>query len=411
MPRSRPLLLVLALLSKVVYVVSQIDGSGNPVPAGAYPPATQGIIGSAPAYFGFDGCDEAPFSKQFIKDAYDTMHQIASMEGIYQNVPWTEAAATEFFGPESDISSSIQKDIQSKHAISPKTQVLTAAQGVMSYINDVRSPPFFAASHNIHVSLPYSMISWPALDRNSVTDSPACRIRTVEAYSDQDDGQGYFQINFCPRFFNFVSLSDAMITGLAFTDTDDRFNLDNYENRARCVLEITHLDYFTGKKVESSAVYNPYWTKILARYVTRSTPTGTLTQASADNFAPYALAKYVKAHGLGDHPYFPTVSRSLKPVLMPQLAEPVRISSIKFDLDTDRSPIINDTEFGSWVAFDEAIPCEDNVIGNSGNNSLTVDGFLDDTQLGESYIVEKMGWLANAFTFGEMTGLNLRICL
>ncbi|MCJ1399599.1 hypothetical protein MMC11_002801 [Xylographa trunciseda] len=219
-----------------------------------------------------------------------------------------------------------------------------------------------------------------------------------------------------------------MTTGLAFTDPDDRFNLDNYENRARCFFhEVTHLDYFvdapdtdqhvwdwrvtikTGKKVESSAVYNPYWTKILARYVTRSLPTGTLTQASADNFAQYTLAKFVKANGLGDHPYLPTVSRSLKPIRMPQLVKPIGISSIEFDLDTDGSPIFNDTEVDSWVASDEAIPCEDNVTGNSGNNSLTVDGFLDDTQLGESYIVEKMGWLANAFTFGEMTGLNLRI--
>ena len=40
--------------------------------------------------------------------------------------------------------------------------------------------------------------------------------------------------------------------------------------------------------------YGPFWTKVLAKYNSKSNPYGTLSSQSADNYAQYALARYVQ---------------------------------------------------------------------------------------------------------------------
>lgn len=53
----------------------------------------------------------------------------------------------------------------------------------------------------------------------------------VEAFPDQDDGNGYSQITFCPLYFAKPSLVVAIIKGLSSGDHEVRFNLETYENR------------------------------------------------------------------------------------------------------------------------------------------------------------------------------------
>lgn len=53
----------------------------------------------------------------------------------------------------------------------------------------------------------------------------------IEAYSDENDGNGYSQTTFCPRYFDLKSLGTVISNGLAETDTYDKYDLTKYDNR------------------------------------------------------------------------------------------------------------------------------------------------------------------------------------
>jgi hypothetical protein len=128
-------------------------------------------------------------------------------------------------------------------------------------------------------------------------------------------------INFCPVFFEKRNLNDAMAFGLGKTD-NSKFNLETYENRAAIMYhEMTHLDLaadssgqntpnpriidlkITYEETDGSQwrtkAYGPLRTKMLARYEPPSPDdemtTGWYMQRNADNFAMFALAKYVQS--------------------------------------------------------------------------------------------------------------------
>jgi hypothetical protein len=56
----------------------------------------------------------------------------------------------------------------------------------------------------------------------------------------------------------------------------------------------------TKSKTMTADTYGPFWTKVLARYDSKSNPFGTFTSKGADNYAQYALARYVQSQ-LGEY--------------------------------------------------------------------------------------------------------------
>jgi hypothetical protein len=164
---------------------------------------------------------------------------------------------------------------------------------------------------------------------------PAGGTNQVEAFS-EPDGK-YSRITFCNDFFSLNSLSDAVKLAKA-KPREDKNDLTNWNNRARVFFhEVTHLDYFMnagddpkdkspyvtdlkfklkvgGLKQEFEA-YGPFNAKIVRNYVTKKAADSAyysqrngecylllessslfvlLTVILADNYAYFALAKYVQ---------------------------------------------------------------------------------------------------------------------
>lgn len=126
----------------------------------------------------------------------------------------------------------------------------------------------------------------------------------------------YSRITFCSGFFRLPTLDEAMEIG-QFNGGND---LANYDNRARCFFhEVTHLDYFmnSGQNDEGlspvvsdleieirtpgsgrnywDTAYGPFNAKLLRNYQDADPQySGYYTQRNADNFAFFALAKYIE---------------------------------------------------------------------------------------------------------------------
>jgi hypothetical protein len=120
-------------------------------------------------------------------------------------------------------------------------------------------------------------------------------------------------------------------------------NLKNWNNKARCFFrEITHLDYFMNAGDDAKAkcpyvsdleieytsrgqtdwydVYGVYNAKVLRNWVDPDpTYSGYFTQRNADNYAYFALAKYVQGQ-IGQYPSSPTPGRK-KPTQEPRDAQ------------------------------------------------------------------------------------------
>lgn len=112
-------------------------------------------------------------------------------------------------------------------------------------------------------------------------------------------------------------------------------DLSKWNNRARTFFhEITHLDYFMNApktnpyvsdlEVKTSAsgswyeAYGPKYAKIIAQYTDPTDPSysGYFSQRNADNFAFYAVAKYVESQ-IGWYPDRPAIG-SRKPYGQPR---------------------------------------------------------------------------------------------
>jgi hypothetical protein len=165
----------------------------------------------------------------------------------------------------------------------------------------------------------------------------------LEAFSDANpDDSRYSRITFCNDFFKLNTFQDAMTLGKKLK-AKDKTNLIKWNNRARCFFhEVTHLDYFmnagagddgkspyvsdlevnypTSGKNEWHACYGPYNAKVLRNWVPEDAQySGYFTQRNADNYAYFALAKYVQKQ-IGKYPSSPSPGRK-KPTQEPRDAK------------------------------------------------------------------------------------------
>lgn len=172
----------------------------------------------------------------------------------------------------------------------------------------------------------------------------------MEAFSEPNpENSRYSRITFCNGFFKLLPFQDAIKAGNALP-AKQKTNLENWNNRARCFFhEITHLDYFmnagkdddgespevidlevqyTTKKVPGwHDCYGPYNAKVLRNWVDPDPQySGYFTQRNADNYAYFALAKFVEGQ-IGQYPSSPSPGKK-KPLQAPLDAvkhEPVSI--------------------------------------------------------------------------------------
>jgi hypothetical protein len=138
------------------------------------------------------------------------------------------------------------------------------------------------------------------------------------------------------------TFSDAISQGKALPAAQKK-DLSKWDNRARCFFhEVTHLDYFMnagagddGKspyvsdleiyytdrgKDDWHDVYGPYNCKVLRNWVDPNPKySGYFTQRNADNYAFFALAKYVEGQ-INQYPSSPSPGRK-KPKKEPQDAQ------------------------------------------------------------------------------------------
>ncbi|KAM5462559.1 hypothetical protein MferCBS49748_006466 [Microsporum ferrugineum] len=352
------------------HVLCQDEG-GFP---GLYPIAPEGNNWLGTRIFGFENCG---INTQTIKYDYDDMHRIASTEGVYRNVAWGEAAAHEYFGPGLVINSGIRRSIEVKYSY-PSAQIVRCDD-------------------------PKKLCADPC--------DPERASKNVNAYAAQDDGKKYPQINFCPQYFELRSLGGAISFGLSQVYARQRFDLDTYINRASVFYhEVSHLTYFINsppyicdweiylevKKdvYQWKPAYQARFTKILARAI-EDHSYGYYSGQSADNYANFALAKYVKANGLGDHPFYPVLAEITKPKGSPRM---LREGVVVYNLDDEGVPVFNEGSLGTDPAS-----CSKNEV-----MSTKIKGFAKDSDYGTPYTVEHRGWLANSLLY-EVKDLELRI--
>ncbi|KAF1808040.1 hypothetical protein P152DRAFT_425554 [Eremomyces bilateralis CBS 781.70] len=178
-----------------------------------------------------------------------------------------------------------------------------------------------------------------------------------QAFSENTRGYGrdptlwYDRITFCAEFFNLKTLGEitAVNSGKTLPEKKD---LMNWDNHARVFFhEITHLNYFMNANASSpyvrdlqsnviwngrrswESMYGPLFAKVLANYVepppyNTAQWSGYYPQRNADNFAWFAMAKYVQKQILV-YPDRPNVRR------MAPLQEP---------RDVDGGPPLLETE-------------------------------------------------------------------
>jgi hypothetical protein len=186
------------------------------------------------------------------------------------------------------------------------------------------------------------------------------RQSNLEAFSEPDDGR-YSRITFCNDFFKLPTFKDAIAAGKKLPAAQ-KTDFEKWNNRARCFFhEITHLDYFMNAGDSDGAkspyvsdleveyivgmkewhdAYGPYNAKILRNWVDEDPQwSGYFTQRNADNYAFFALAKFVEQE-TGKYPSSPSPG-SKKPTAAPR------------DAVTHDSPVLGQ---GGGSAGGEATP-------------------------------------------------------
>ncbi|KEF57306.1 uncharacterized protein A1O9_05223 [Exophiala aquamarina CBS 119918] len=235
-------------------------------------------------------------------------------------------------------------------------------QIVFENINEVYSVIPFPFSHWIKVRCSSKVDSEgdPKNICGDREDPPQClpdgpsrpdpEMERIEAFSDNNMPGEYDETTFCSRFFEHQSLTDAVNLGISKRSKD----MWDYDNRARVFLhEVTHLDFFVNAPAQTpfiddltislkknklsdfDSVYGPFRAKVLANY--RTNRGGFYTQRNADNYAWYALTKYVwgKLGGkIDDYPSDPQ-TLGVKPVKAPTNRDGQRITELENEETTD----------------------------------------------------------------------------
>ncbi|KAI4596708.1 hypothetical protein KJ359_005050 [Pestalotiopsis sp. 9143b] len=156
---------------------------------------------------------------------------------------------------------------------------------------------------------------------------------TLQAFSDPTpDGSKYSRITFCNDFFKLNTFADAISQGKSLPAAQKK-DLSKWDNRARCFFhEVTHLDYFMNAGANDDGLspfvsdlevnydtpavkgvwyeaYGPYNCRILRNWVDPDPQySGYFTQRNADNYAFFALAKYVEGQ-TNQYPSSPSPGR------------------------------------------------------------------------------------------------------
>ncbi|RYP00514.1 hypothetical protein DL764_006483 [Monosporascus ibericus] len=303
--------------------------------------------------FGWKGCGNEEVNK--ITRAYKDFHTLTSQDGVYKNIDWAHAAAVDFWGP----------------------KIFEAANEVWSYWWSYQPPWFSWRQLWIEVRCSDSKQGSDSSDPDDVCgdakpDRDHCPYRaplqsskpTLQAWSDPTGK--YSKITFCNDFFNLDTFEESMSKN---RPANQKKRLDKWDNQARCFLhEITHLDYFMnagpGDENKSPYVsdleirytdrgstgwheaYGPYNARVLTNYRDPDPQySGYYTQRNADNYAWFALAKYVEGK-IGGYPDLPRAGRK-KPLEEPR------------DAATHGPPQRRDVDDGIVEARDEDDPPED----------------------------------------------------
>ena len=325
-----------------------------------------------------------------INEAFDDQNQLVSLDGTNSKIDWAHQSAIDFFGP------SRGKYQLTKKAKSDIESVLNAASKVHYSISDKRKN------------------SWLRV-RCSTWDNGSEICKDREALAIPPSGTDDFStVVFCKRFFNTSSLADAIIYGNSQQEPDERIHLHNYDNRARVFLHaITQLPHllqlssnvptvgsvevhFTqlGESETYETVRGAGLTKLLASYRSSEEKGGYYTQRNADNFAFFALARFVQSR-ITDYPY------------LPMLANTTLTSSSTRDTRPLITTLYPEASQISGIIDDPKIPICGPNCGRSQVNA-TISNFMQASDLTTAQIVQRRAQLANYYNF-PINDLDLRI--
>ncbi|KAL2830891.1 hypothetical protein BDW59DRAFT_158326 [Aspergillus cavernicola] len=292
------------------------DGGGVDFPEN---PDDDGDVDSQWTWLSFDGC--SPEQKQAIKDAHeDAVTMAERVKGIdLANDP----GAMDYFGAPA-LNKAYQSSIQSvfDHIATFRLSDIWAGYKMNARCGSANDRKYQSRCGAV-----------VAYQWNTKTD--ATNPNTAPVYNKAD---ALSNMHFCDRFFDYKKLDEA-VTGQV--DNDDfkwRYDLTKYKNQAYIILhEMMHATVMAykqnkdrrivdlcmymyeykqapnsrewKKKLVKADVYQPYYCKILAR--TASEDIGeTGISMNADNYAQYALSKYVQSKLSGkQYPWLPLADK------------------------------------------------------------------------------------------------------
>lgn len=244
--------------------------------------------------------------KAFIKGAYDEFQILARREGVTK-IDFNSIAASEYLSLAAK-----NKDQQA------------AIQDVFEYLSSVYPSWLPTGFFNQYI---YTRCDDP---RHQCID-PCDPSKSSPTLAYTVNGGDYPYVNFCPRFFTYQKLADAIAYGKAGSGFERYDMTQYYRNRATVFYhEMCHVDqninvppnpHITDLMVTIEEMhgdlpvhfphkaYGPKFTKVLARFdgdILNSA--GYYVQRNADNLAMYALASYVQEQLGNIYPAWPIVT-------------------------------------------------------------------------------------------------------
>ena len=148
--------------------------------------------------------------------------------------------------------------------------------------------------------------------------------------------------------------------------------------------------------------YGPLWTKVLARWYQAGIDTGEFVQRNADNFAIFALAKYVQ-NRLGIYPHLPLVS--YEPLKAPDFESspyiaPFVVGDDDFYLNDTG---LNQTIMDNWGLIATTPGCADTTGNANDTNSdyyppLSINAFSPTSAYPDDYNSQISSWISDLTT-------------
>ncbi|KAH7133017.1 hypothetical protein EDB81DRAFT_128457 [Dactylonectria macrodidyma] len=269
----------------------------------------------------FEGCDSK--QKQAIKDAHeDAVTMALHVENIdFANDP----GAMDFFGP-SALNKDWQKNIQS---VFDHIGTFRLSDVWPGYKMNARCGTANDKKYQNRCNRP-GVIAYQWNTKTDATDP-----NNAPRY-DKDDALS--NMHFCDQFFYYKKLNDAIKDQKDSDDFKWRYDLIKYKNQAYIILhEMMHASVMTYKqnknrripdlsmhvyeyvqkpdsrdwkrKLVKVDVYQPYYCKVLARTAREKIAEEGITM-NADNYAQYALSKYVQSKLDGNqYPWLPIADK------------------------------------------------------------------------------------------------------